>query len=262
MMHVVRVVFLLLCLTSCGWRPSVAYREYYAHLHKPICTRLLDSDYFLEIYVSARHLDYTTGKTLLQTIARHSGRGAGEFGHAWIRLEGLIDGQRMYIEGGHSGETGLLQAKYFDGVMDYIESGETDSNPIRYLWATQEDGFFQEGSGGHQATFSIRIKLNSEQFQDILAFVKNYSFERYRLTDHQCCSFVAEAAALAGVELQHLQTVHIPSRIYFGGCWLPLWRDCKYREFVFGSPDVLEKSLMQHVRQSFFTKENSELYKK
>ena len=73
----------------------------------------------------------------------------GDVGHAWIYLQGNVNGESIVIEGGHSGELGICQPKYFDGIMNYVEYGYADSscgemcclrnepNPVKYLWASQ-----------------------------------------------------------------------------------------------------------------------------
>lgn len=212
----------------------------------------VSSDYFLIVYVDAPHLDYRNNNALLQSIARN-----GVFGHAWIHLQGIVEGQRVFIEGGHSGELGRCQAKYFDGVMNYIEYGYAnptaqqkqrpryEPNPIKYLWETQRDGFFQVGSGGHKPTFSVKMDLTSEQFECILSFIRNYDYAQYSLTDNQCSTFVAQIAALADFPLECDVTIPIRQMLTFRNETFCLWQDPRYSMLTFSSPDALESSLKQ-----------------
>lgn len=240
---------LVLILSSCGWKPSPAYHTFYKHLQVPVSVaHITESDYFVIFLVDAPHLDYTSNRGLIQTIAVHpDGRTNRDVGHAWIYLEGIQNGERVYIEGGHSGELGYIQPKYFDGVMDLLDQG--DPNPIRYLWACQQDGFFQEGSGNHKPTFAARVALNEEQFNEILEFIHSYDFSHYFLTDSQCCTFVAQVAALANINLNYSLTIPIQQNLKLGKENLFLWQDSKYAFYTFGSPDILEKSLIELVNR-------------
>lgn len=254
---------MLVILFLSGCRPtSQAYQESYAHLQIDIpklsCEE--ESDYFLILYVNARHLDYTDNQSLVKTIAKHPSDGSknGDVGHAWIYLQGVVDGQKVFVEGGHSGELGLYQAKYFEGVMNYIDYGyanptpmqranpRKEPNPIKYLWATQTDGFFQEGSGGHTPTFSLRINISKDQFFDLLAFIENYPYRAYSLTSNQCASFVQQVAARVGVSLESEVTISINQKIFIGANQLCLWQDPRYAMLTFSSPDILERSMMLH----------------
>lgn len=200
------------------------------------------SPYALFMLVSAPHLDYSDGKALVRSIARH-----GDFGHAWIRLCGDRGGEAISIEGGHSGELGISEPRYFDRVMQAYEAGE--ANPIKELWVPLSDGFFQRGDGGHRATFAAKVSLTAQQFDAIMALIENgkYPFSTYSLTAAQCCSFVQQAAALAGLPLDCNVTVPLPQTLTFRGQRIRLWSDPHYREFSFPSPDLLEKALIDAV---------------
>jgi hypothetical protein len=258
---------LTLLLAGCSWRPlTPEYSELYAHLmEKPNYPAMLESDYFVVLLVAARHLDYTHGVSTLKTIAKHPSDGSknGDVGHAWIYLQGIEQGERVFIEGGHSGERGINQSRYFEGVMNYIEYGYAtpteeqiwspryEPNPIKYLWATQRDGFFQWGSGGHTPTFAAKIDLTKEQFQRIVAFIhsSNYYYKDYALIHNQCSSFVAKVAALANLPIDHEVTISIPPTLSFRDVNCTLWTDPHYAKLTFSSPDIVERSLMQAVRK-------------
>lgn len=231
---------------------SKAYYDYYAHLRCSLKKNLSDqrknkSDYFLVILVDACHLDYFEAKNFLKSVAKHPSDGSktGSVGHAWIYLQG----PSFVLEGGHSGEGSDDQVSYFDGVMDYHEKGM--SNPICYLWKTLQDGFFQKGAGGHFPTCAAKINLTKQQFQDILKFIdpNRYSYRSYGLTKNQCVSFVKQVAAFADLHLETKISISIPSKLIFRGAFLSLWTDSKYQFLTLSSPDVLEKSLIQLIKE-------------
>lgn len=226
---------------------------------------MVESEYFLVVLVNARHLDYSDGTTFIKTLVKHPSDGSknGDVGHAWIYLQGMIDGQCVFVEGGHSGELGILQPKYFDGVMNYIEYGyanptskqmqcfRDEPNPVKYLWASQKDGFFQQGCGNHTPTFAAKIDLTSDQFKQILAFIQpeNYHYPDYSLCRNQCSSFVAQVASLADFSLTCEMTMPINSTLTIAGETFTLWKDAQYGTLTFSSPDVIEKSLIQAVNE-------------
>lgn len=234
------------------------------------------TDYFLVILVDGRRLDYSNGKALFRTMAKHpSDRSKnGDVGHAWIYLQGIVNGQPIYIEGGHSGEVGNNRPKYFEGVINYHEYGYSDPseeerthpryepNPVKYLWTSPRDGFFQKGCGGHVPTFAAKIDITPRQFQEILAFIhpNNYNYKEYSITENQCSSFAAHVAGFAGLVLRDKVTMKIePSMKVFGGN-IRLWSDLQYSTITFSSPDVLERGLRLAVQEGF-AEDATEWYK-
>lgn len=238
---------LIFALTSCAWHPCTPeYHAQYQHLSNPPPFDYIEnSDRYVVLLVCARHLDYTNGKQLLQTIARHPSDGGknSDVGHAWVFLQGE-DG---VLEGGHTGEFGIEQPRYFEGVADLIENG--DPNPVRYLWVTQKDGCFQRGSGGFTPTFAARIDLTEEEYRSIRNFILSdaYPYSTYAITRHQCAAFVAEVAELAGLEVEHQVSIPIEKTLTVGGGTVQLWTDPRFSMLTISSPDILEKSLMQAV---------------
>lgn len=190
------------------------------------------SAFQLTIFVDARDLDYRSVKTLWHSLHHQE---TPTFGHAWIRLEGIRNGESYVLEGGHTGEFGHLQPRYLEGVIHYNQTG--DPNPIRYLWETQKDGCFQTGSGGHTPTHIAIIPIDEETFNRILTFIEegHYPFGHYNLTRHQCTTFIVQVAALAGITLSHSITLPVEPKIRR----LHLWNDPAYSELVLSAPDVL-----------------------
>lgn len=193
--------------------------------------------YFIVFLVNARHLDTSSFPKFCRSLAKHP-----NVGHAWVYLQG-----DQVLEGGHSGELGAYQPRYADGVMDHLQWGV--KNPIRYLWSSQCDGFFQEGDGGHQPTFAAKIHLSQEQYQLIFAFIKNYPYQEYSLTNNQCCTFLRQIARLIGIELEVQASLAIDQWIVLNGKRFQLWEDARYSKLIFSSPDVLEASLKRLVRE-------------
>jgi hypothetical protein len=206
-------------------------------------------DPFLVILVDARHLDYSSTKGFFKTLTKHPSNGSknGDVGHAWIYLEGEINGQPYILEGGHSGELGEIQPKYFDGVL--AASARSEADPIQYLWESQRDGFFQRGNGNHDPTFAAKIPLTEEQFKQILQFVHHYDYADYAITRKQCSSFVSHVALIAGLRLACEQNMAIEQDVFICGEKIRLWENPVYSEITFSTPDVLEKSLQEAVAQ-------------
>jgi hypothetical protein len=221
------------------------------------------ANYYLILAIDARHLDYSNGKELLKTMVKHPSDGSknSDVGHAWILLHGIVDGKCVVVEGGHSGELGRRQPKYFEGVMNYIDYGYSnpseeqkrcprgEPNPIKHLWEAQKDGFFQEGSGGHKPTFAAKINLTKAQFESICTFIdpRHYDYSNYAITGNQCSSFAAYVAQLAGVELDFEVAIPIPQILSVNRRRYILWEDPQYSLITLSSPDILEKSLMEAV---------------
>ena len=122
------LLILLGSLSACSWSPrSCEYRRHYAYLKRDVPTGTLsEADNYLVLLVNARHLDYTNGASLIRTVAKHPSDGTknGDVGHAWIMLHGIVDGRHVHIEGGHSGELGRCQPRYFEGVAKYAAEGK------------------------------------------------------------------------------------------------------------------------------------------
>lgn len=210
-----------------------------------------ESDCFAVLLVNARHFDYTDGQAFITTMQSRP-----DFGHAWIYLK--RGGQ--IIEGGHSGELGFVKPRYFDGIMNNIQYGRPnptpaekrmpvyEPNPVKYLWEGLGDGYYQKGSGGHKPTYAIKVDLSEQQWNDIIAFFDAYDFVDYSLTSNQCCSFVRQIAALAGLELEDRIRLPLNKEITVFGDKVRLWSDPEWSEVAFSSPDKLEQSMIEATR--------------
>lgn len=192
------LTFFILCiLTGCSWQPrNASYQQFYAYYPDRPKGEMCETDYFLVVLAEARHLDYGDNACMLKTMAKHPSDGSknGDVGHVWVYVEGWKDGERVYIEGGQSGDTGCQRPTYMWGIIEGALRG--DPNPARYLWESFSDGFFQPGSGQHTPTYAAKIDLTQEQFDRIVAFICDYDYKEYSIRGKQCCSFAVQAASL------------------------------------------------------------------
>jgi hypothetical protein len=245
---------------------NVEYSDRYSYLEEPIYLSPFtsSSDYYLVILVTARHLDYSNSRSFLKTIAKHPSNGTknGDVGHTWIYLHGIEGEKEIVIEGGHSGELGILQPRYWEGVLNYALYGYCDPtpeqqrnpciepNPIKYLWEMQKDGYFQCGSGGHSPTFAAKINLTQQQFTTLRHYIDptRYPYHEDSLAGRQCSSFVAEIAALAGLPIEHQVTLYIQPTLTLGKQTFTLWEEERYSHLTFSSPDRIEQSLIEAVK--------------
>ena len=203
---------------------------------------------FLVILVDAPHLNYQNTNTLLKSLAKHPRNACkeGTVGHAWVYLYKREKGQEFILEGGHSGELGICQPRYLEGVMNLVECG--DANPIRYLWANQRDGFFQSGPGRHSPSFACAVHLSDHQYQNILKFISTYCFKKYSLRKQQCVTFVMQIAQLAGLSLSGNLQIEIASELYYKGHWIRLWSHPYFSKCRLYTPDALEISMLEAVK--------------
>ncbi len=253
---------LLFILSGCAVHRPDEYHTLYAHLQAlpSHFEKMEESDYFLVVLVDARHLDYTCSENLLGNLVKNPETGCtdGRVGHAWI----LLKGNGRVLEGGHSGELGVTEPKYLDGIMNYIEYGRAnptdeekekplyEPNPARYLWSDLHDGYFEKGRGRHKPTFAAKIDLTKEQFEKIVAYIhpKSYNYCDYSFTRHQCCTFVADVAALADWTIEPELFFTLAQQVEVGGRRMQLWTDPLYSQITLATPDMVEKSLIESVK--------------
>lgn len=200
---------------------------------------------FIVFLVEAPHLDLSSNRAFLCSMAKHPSNWSknGDVGHAWIYLQG----EGVYLEGGHSGELGEKQPTYFDGIIENVSRGE--ANPVKYLWSSLPDGFFQWGAGGHRPTYAVALPLTVQQFDQIVAFLQEYDFSRYSLTDHQCCTLIVQIARILNLDLDCKEELEIEPILNLKREQIPLWSDPQYRRLTFECPDKLEKELQRLVKE-------------
>jgi hypothetical protein len=258
-------ITLLLCVLaafSCSHH-NTAYQQEYSYIKKIASPSrsFSHSDFFIVFLVDARHLDYSDSQHLIRSLVRNpmTRQGGLDVGHAWIYLSGEKDGERVVVEGGHTGEWGDIYPRYVEGVLDYATYGVvrpdaiqkkkhlTEENPIKYLWTPLYDGSFQQGSGGHIPTYAVKVDITEGQFDAIRAFIHpdNYYYAGYSLTNNQCASFVTRVAALIDIYIKDTVTLPILETAVIAGKKIRLWKDPAYSSITFSSPDRIEKHLME-----------------
>ena len=172
-----------------------------------------------------------------------SGKKERTFGHSWLVLAGPDRVRTL----GHTGEFGIVQESYYEGVLSRIESGHPD--PIGYLFEPMYDGLLEQGAGGHVAEMVVVFPLTPEQYDAVVRFIDLYKFRVFSLTEQQCSAFAAGAARAAGIDLGYTARCRLPREVRRGGQVIRLWTDPKYEVFTFGTPEVLELSLLEAARQ-------------
>ena len=259
---VVFFVFFLL-LDSCTSIPQTeTWKSQYSHLEQstPSNNYITEKEYYIIFLVAACHLDYLDNSELVSSLIRYGTR-KGNIGHSWILLKGTRNGHPYFLEGGQSGQLGKRQPRFYEGINNYIKYGyanptqeqkknpRNEPNPIKYLWEELDDGFFQEGSGGHKATYAAKIDLTEKQYEKIMEFISpdSYAYGYFSLVGNNCSSFVARVASMAGLNLEHMVTVKIDPLIVVDGKEYRLWVDPRYSKITFSTPDVIERSLMKAV---------------
>jgi len=261
----IALIVLLLSVSCTSQHQTETWRLQYSYLEQPIPQGpFTESNYYVVFLVAASHLNYNDNKELFESLARHNNAlKKGQVGHSWIYLKGQRNGKSVIFHGGHSVRSEMARPWYFDGVIDYIECGflnptdhqkknpRYEANPVKYLWAELKVGFFQKGSGGRTPTYAAKVDLSKEQFEEILAFTdpKVYPYKYFSLVNRQCSSFLSRIASMAGLPLEHRVTVKIDPVFQAGSREYRLWTDPRYSKLTFSSPDILERSLMNAVKE-------------
>ncbi|MDB6081264.1 MAG: hypothetical protein JWO53_536 [Chlamydiia bacterium] len=248
--------FIIIALFLTGCHPCCVKDSYHSQYHHLSAKRetlaqekpFKEGNYYLALLVDAKHLDYTNAETLLSTVAKHpNGSRERDVGHAWIILGGIKDGKKIVIEGGHSGELGIVQPRYLEGIFLHMD----EPNPIRYLFSSLKDGYFENGPGKHAPTYALYIDLPEEKFLKLYDLIQpeHYHFSEYSLTESQCTIFVAKVAALAGIDLDHEIAISVPEYTTLAGEPIRLWKDPQYSTMTISTPDILERSMIRAVQR-------------
>lgn len=195
-----------------------------------------DEGYSLCILNEAANWDYSEASSLLFSIWQRP------WAHSWL----LLESPRGAMEFGHTGDLGITQPRYHDGVFLKIRDGEPD--PIAYLWQTRSDGQLQIGKPNRPPTFVWRMPITRERHHLIQEFVTVRSYDRFGVRSDNCTDFVAETAALAGIRLTHRIRLTLPPQAKVWGRLRRVWTDPRYRTLEYGTPDVLDVELRQLAR--------------
>jgi len=192
-----------------------------------------DEGYYLYILTESADWDFSDGASLVLSIWLRP------WAHGWIILESPWD----RLEFGHTGDFGQEAPRYHEEVMQRGRGG--DPNPIAYLWQTRSDGQFQIGKPNRPPTFVWRMPITRRRHQLIKEYVMQRKYDQFGVRSNNCTDLVVEAAALAGINLNHRIRLTMPPETKFLGRTLHVWTDPQYRILEFSTPEVLEMDLRQ-----------------
>ena len=195
-----------------------------------------DEGYYLYVLSESADWDFSNPKSLLISIWMRPS------GHGWLILES--PGNRF--EFGHTGDFGLAQPRYHEGVLQGIKRGDPD--PISYMWRTMSDGQFQTGKPNRPPTFVWRMPITQRRHQLIHEFVTQRKYDQFGVRTLNCADMVVETAAVAGINLINRIRLTMPSETKMWGRMTRVWIDPQYRTLEFSTLEVLEPDL-RHLAQ-------------
>jgi len=252
-------ILLLFFVVGCSPRCSDAYLQRYAYVkeirearkishQKSLYPQMTGEEPFIcVVLVEAPHLDYTSPENFFETLhygiflPRHP-----TIGHAWILLKGIRDDQPYIAEFGHTGEFGLSAPRYFDEVVRRCYAH--DPNPVQYFFSLLPDGQLQRGSGGHRPTLAVAFSITEDQFRYVQRVVQHYEFRYWGLQGPHCVHLVRECLSAIDIPISCTETIQIPQWFTFRGKKLRLWSDDCFSAISLATPDLLERSLFEKVR--------------
>ena len=194
-----------------------------------------DEGYNLFILNESANWDHTTAKAILFSIWQRP------WAHSWI----ILESPEHRLECGHTGDFGLNEQRYHEGVFQRVRDGHPD--PIAYLWQTRFDGQFQLGKPNRPPTFVWRMPITRRRYQLIHDYVMNRKYDQFGARSNNCTDMVIETAALAGINLIHRMRLTLPSKSKVWGRTQNVWTDPQYRVLEYSTPEVLEVDLRQLV---------------
>lgn len=195
-----------------------------------------DEGYYLYILNESADWDYSDAVSLVFSIWLRP------WAHSWL----ILESPRDRLEFGHTGDLGVTQPRYHDGVFQKIREG--DPNPIAYLWQTTSDGQFQIGKPNRPPTFVWRMPITSRRHQLIHEYVMQRKYDQFGVRTNNCTDLVVETAALAGINLINRIYLTLPHETSVWGRMRRVWTDARYRNLEYGTPEVLEADLRQLAR--------------
>jgi len=89
------------------------------------------------------------------------------------------------------------------------------------------------------------MPITQRRYQLIYEYVMQREYEQFGVRSNNCVDMVADAAALAGINLIHRLRLTIPPETEILGSKLRNWTDPKYSILEFSTPDVLQLDLRQ-----------------
>ena len=195
-----------------------------------------DEGYYLYILNEHANWDYSSAASLVFTIWMRPRA------HSWL----ILESPKERLEFGHIGDLGITKPRYHEGVFQKINEGDPD--PIGYLWQTMADGQFQIGTPKRPPKFVWRMPITRQRHQVILEYVMQRKYNQFDLRNNNCTNLVAEAAALAGINLIHRIHLTLPPEAKVLGRMRRIWTDPQYRILEYSTPEVLDADLRQLAR--------------
>jgi hypothetical protein len=204
-----------------------------ADLDPAVKTPVGDEGYSLYILTAAANWDYSDTAAFLSSFTQRP------WGHSWLVLES----PQNRLEYSLTGNFGRMKPRYHEGMLQRLRDG--DPNPISYLWETMPDGKREVGKTHYTPSFVWRMPITRRRHELIYEFLMQRRYDQFGIRSDNCTDVVAEAGALAGINLIHRIRLTSPPEIKYRGRMLRVWTDPKYRVLEFSTPDVLEVDLRQ-----------------
>jgi hypothetical protein len=110
------------------------------------------------------------------------------------------------------------------------------------------DGQFQIGKPNRPPTFVWRMPITRRRHQLIHEYVMQRKYDQFGLRNNNCTNLVAEAAALAGINLIYRIHLTLPPETKVLGRMRRIWTDSQYRILKYGTPEVLDADLRNLAR--------------
>ena len=201
--------------------------------------------YQMTVCVSSKQLQYSNAEAFFDSLLKQGS--APTIGHAWIRLSLLEEGIPIQtIEGGHSGEFGVLAPQYFTMLLMEAKKEEV-TDPVRVLFQPMHDGVFERGDGGHIPTYALTIDIEEEAYLSLLSLMdvkkSEYPFSTWSMTEHNCVRFVLTCLGRIGIVLDATNVIQIPPVTFIGGQPVRMWSDARYATIEVPTPEKLESEL-------------------
>lgn len=210
---------------------------------------LLADERELVVHVSSQGLRYETGEVFLESLLNQGA--SPRIGHAWVALckkndKGIVE----RIEGGHSGEFGIIAPQYLERLVQSALNPDI-ANPIQVLYEPLEDGQFERGGGGYTPTFVASFSLTEEGYDTLRTLLEGHSegypFHLWSLTNYTCVRFVLTCLGRIGIVLDATTRMIVEPVISIRGTPLRMWTDSRFSSLIVDTPEKLEDELKRMV---------------
>jgi hypothetical protein len=92
------------------------------------------------------------------------------------------------------------------------------------------------------------MPITQRRYHVIHDYVMQRKYDQFGLRTNNCTDLVAEAAALAGINLIHRIRLTLPPETKILGRMVRVWTDSRYRILEYSTPEVLDADLRQLAR--------------